>query len=76
MPPAHRSASVRAVPLPPGVPYAELHDRLRAAGFVIYAGQGSAAAEQFRVCALGTVTVDALRPFIAELESILAGVPA
>jgi len=76
VPQAHRSASVRAVPLPPGIEYQALHDRLRAAGYVIYAGQGSAAAEQFRVCALGAITVDALRPFIAELETILMAVPA
>jgi 2-aminoethylphosphonate-pyruvate transaminase len=74
--PEHRSASVRAVPLPPGVAYPELHDRLKAAGYVIYAGQGSGAADQFRACLLGTVTVDALRPFITELETILASVPA
>jgi len=39
---------------------------------VLYAGQGSAAANQFRVCALGTVGIDALRGFIEELESVIA----
>ena len=70
--PEHRSVSVRAVPLPAGVTYAELHDTLKAAGYVVYAGQGSAAANQFRVCALGTVGIDALRGFIEELESVIA----
>jgi 2-aminoethylphosphonate-pyruvate transaminase len=68
----HRSASVRAVPLPAGVSYTVLHDRLKAAGYVIYAGQGEAAADQFRVCALGTVGVDALRGLLAELGTIMA----
>jgi len=69
--PKDRSSSVRAVPLPEGVPYPVLHDTLKAAGYVIYAGQGSSATEQFRVCALGAIGIDALRGFIAELRAVV-----
>jgi 2-aminoethylphosphonate-pyruvate transaminase len=67
-----RSATVRAYPLPQGISYPELHDRLKAAGYVIYAGQGSGAAGQFRVCVLGEINPAALDGFIRELEAILA----
>jgi len=67
----HRSATVRAYRLPAGIAYPDLHDRLKAAGYVIYAGQGSAAADQFRVCLLGEVGIGAVDGFVAELRAIL-----
>lgn len=66
--PAHRSGSVRSLPLPDGVAYDDLHDAVKADGFVIYAGLGEAAATNFRVCALGALEVPALEAFIASLE--------
>jgi aspartate aminotransferase-like enzyme len=70
--PEHRSASVRALPLPEGIGYGELHDRLRDRGYVIYGGLGEAARTTFRVCAMGTIEVDALRGFATELEHIVS----
>jgi 2-aminoethylphosphonate-pyruvate transaminase len=69
--PEHRSASVRALPLPDGVGYGDLHDALRDAGYVIYGGLGTAAQTTFRVCALGAIEVDALRDFVDVLEAVL-----
>jgi 2-aminoethylphosphonate-pyruvate transaminase len=69
--PADRSGSVRSLPLPAGVAYDELHDAVKADGFVIYAGLGEAAATNFRVCALGALEVPALEAFIASLERAL-----
>ncbi|HYM84724.1 MAG TPA: aminotransferase class V-fold PLP-dependent enzyme, partial [Candidatus Dormibacteraeota bacterium] len=66
--PAHRSGSVRSLPLPAGVTYDVLHDAVKADGFVIYAGLGEAAATNFRVCALGALEIPALEAFIASLE--------
>jgi 2-aminoethylphosphonate-pyruvate transaminase len=63
---------VRSLPLPPGVGYDELHDRLKAQGYIIYAGLGDAAKTSFRVCALGALTVDALRGFVAEFERVIS----
>jgi 2-aminoethylphosphonate-pyruvate transaminase len=72
VPAPHRSATVRAYRLPRGVAYGALHDRLKAAGYVIYAGQGSAAAEQFRICLLGEIGIRAVDGFVAQLRAILA----
>ncbi|MBA3779381.1 MAG: alanine--glyoxylate aminotransferase family protein [Chloroflexi bacterium] len=69
----HRSASVRSLPLPPGLDYQSLHDAVKADGYVIYAGLGQAAAASFRVCALGEVDASALEGFVASLERVLAG---
>lgn len=72
--PEHRSGSVRSLPLPTGVSYEALHDAVKRDGYVIYAGLGTAAATNFRVCALGALEIDALGGFIASLERALANV--
>ena len=74
----HRSSSVRSLPLPQGIEYDELHDALKAEGYVIYAGLGDAARTSFRVCTLGALQIGALEGFVAALERALAaaGVPA
>jgi 2-aminoethylphosphonate-pyruvate transaminase len=69
----HRSASVRSLPLPSGVRYEDLHDALKARGYVIYAGLGQAATTSFRVCALGNLEIGALQGFIGSLEGLLVG---
>ncbi len=38
-----------------GVEYAALHDRLRAEGFVIYAGLGQLAEHSFRIATMGDI---------------------
>ena len=68
---AHRSRTVRSVPLPPGVGYEPLHDELKRLGYVIYAGQGALASTIFRICCMGTLEPDVLRAFGAELGAIL-----
>jgi 2-aminoethylphosphonate-pyruvate transaminase len=73
--PDSRSGSVRSVPLPEGLSYPDLHDALKAEGYVIYAGLGSAAASSFRICALGTIRIPALQGFVAALERALATLP-
>jgi 2-aminoethylphosphonate-pyruvate transaminase len=70
--PAHRSGSVRSLPLPAGVAYDTLHDAVKRDGFVIYAGLGNAAATSFRVCALGALEVGALEGFVTSLEAAIA----
>ena len=72
---AHRSRSVRSLPLPEGIDYQTLHDRLKADGYIIYAGLGDAARTTFRVCALGAVTVEALQGFVTALERVVAEQP-
>ena len=74
--PEHRSRSVRSFPLPEGLTYDDLHDRLKADGYIIYAGLGDAAQTTFRVCALGALTVEALEGFVDAFEQAVAPAPA
>ncbi len=72
LPPDRRSGTITAVGLPPGMPYAPLHDALKEEGFVIYAGQGRLAAEIFRVATMGQVPEAEYRRFVAVLGAVLA----
>ena len=69
--PELRSRSVRSMPLPEGIAYDDLHDQLKAEGYIIYAGLGNAASTTFRVCALGALTVEALKGFVGALQDAL-----
>ncbi len=64
-----RSSILGSYRLPAGVNYDQLHDRLKAAGFVIYAGQGGLSREMFRIAVMGELTR-------ADLERLLAAFPA
>lgn len=61
--PAEASSCVlRSYRLPAGVSYDALHDRLKTAGFVIYAGQGNLAESIFRLSTMGAIdTTDMAR---------------
>ncbi|HEY5789382.1 MAG TPA: 2-aminoethylphosphonate--pyruvate transaminase [Gammaproteobacteria bacterium] len=71
--PADCASALTAFHLPDGLGYAELHDRLRAAGFVIYAGQGALAARVFRLANMGALSAADLDRLLAECAGILAG---
>ncbi len=53
--PADSSCVLQAFRLPAGITYAQLHDGLKARGFVIYAGQGKLAAGIFRISTMGDI---------------------
>ncbi|MSQ68946.1 MAG: 2-aminoethylphosphonate aminotransferase [Gammaproteobacteria bacterium] len=55
LPAAQSSVVLRAYRLPAKVAYPQLHDALKTAGFVIYAGQGGLSAEIFRIATMGRV---------------------
>jgi 2-aminoethylphosphonate-pyruvate transaminase len=55
LPPEDNSSMLTAFHLPDGVDYATLHDALKRAGFVIYAGQGHLAAGIFRIATMGAI---------------------
>ncbi|WP_144160456.1 2-aminoethylphosphonate aminotransferase [Paraburkholderia sp. BCC1885] len=69
LPPAESSVVLRAYRLPAGVSYVQLHDALKARGFVIYAGQGGLSAELFRISTMGNI-----HP--ADVERLLQGFAA
>jgi 2-aminoethylphosphonate-pyruvate transaminase len=52
---APSSSVLTAYQVPPGYAYASLHDFLKAAGFVIYAGQGKFNQEIFRIAVMGAL---------------------
>ena len=56
LPAAESSVVLRAYKLPAGLSYAQLHDALKADGFVIYAGQGNLSKTLFRISTMGEVT--------------------
>jgi aspartate aminotransferase-like enzyme len=49
------SVVLRAYHLPAGFAYAQLHDALKADGFVIYAGQGDLSKTLFRISTMGNL---------------------
>ncbi len=55
LPPALRSHAITSFKLPPGVDYAQIHDRMREDGFVIYGGQGDLGRTAFRIANMGLI---------------------
>lgn len=60
-----RSTSISALHPPEGVSFASLHERLKASGFVVYAGQGPLAERALRVANTGDVPMEVYRRFVA-----------
>jgi 2-aminoethylphosphonate-pyruvate transaminase len=61
LPEALRSNTITTFHLPKGKTYEQLHDAMRAAGFVIYAGQGDLRTRAFRIANMGQLPDDELR---------------
>jgi len=57
--------------LPSGTSYAELHDELKNAGFVIYAGQGEFSEAVFRIANMGEIETQDLETLCAALRRAL-----
>jgi 2-aminoethylphosphonate-pyruvate transaminase len=55
--------------LPEGMTYERLHDRLKLAGFVVYAGQGQLSKTAFRVANMGHVAEDDFRRFVQAVSA-------
>ncbi|HTB90943.1 MAG TPA: 2-aminoethylphosphonate aminotransferase [Steroidobacteraceae bacterium] len=65
--PAQESSVVlRAYKLPSGLSYSQLHDALKADGFVIYAGQGNLSKSLFRISTMGDLSS-------ADIDRLLLG---
>jgi 2-aminoethylphosphonate-pyruvate transaminase len=56
IPAGESSVVLRAYKLPAGLSYPQLHDALKADGFVIYAGQGNLSKSLFRISTMGDLT--------------------
>jgi 2-aminoethylphosphonate-pyruvate transaminase len=71
LPEDQSSVVLNAYHLPPGVGYEQLHDGLKEAGFVIYAGQGALAQRIFRISTMGAVTDADIRRFIVSMAQVI-----
>jgi 2-aminoethylphosphonate-pyruvate transaminase len=71
LPPELRSSSITSLRLPAGRTYAQLHDGLKARGFVVYEGQGRLAREVFRVANMGHLTAADFDAFLVALGEVL-----
>jgi 2-aminoethylphosphonate-pyruvate transaminase len=69
--PEVQSNSITAYHLPPGLDYPTLHDRLKARGYVIYAGQGQLESRIFRVANMGALSEADLKGFLAAFQTAL-----
>ena len=69
--PEMQSNTLTAYNLPDGLSYAQLHDRLKQAGYVIYAGQGQFEAKIFRVGNIGALTSQNIEGFLSAFQIIL-----
>jgi 2-aminoethylphosphonate-pyruvate transaminase len=68
LPPDRQSNTITAFHLPEGVSYQQLHDRLKAKGYVIYAGQGNLESRIFRVANMGALTEAQFTGFLDAFE--------
>lgn len=73
LPDAASSVVLNAFRLPEALGYDRMHDGLKAAGFVIYAGQGDFARTLFRVSTMGAVGTTDIDRFLAAVGTILNG---
>lgn len=64
------SSIISSFKLPEGLSYASIHDALRRAGFVIYAGQGDLAKTIFRISNMGDIRDDDLARLLDALRLI------
>jgi 2-aminoethylphosphonate-pyruvate transaminase len=69
LPSAESSVVLRAYRLPAGLAYEQLHDALKARGFVIYAGQGGLSKTLFRISTMGAID-------LADIDRLLKAVDA
>ncbi len=67
------SCVLNAFYLPEGISYPELHDQLKSAGFVIYAGQGDFSQSLFRISCMGEIDDKDLERLITAFKQIISG---
>lgn len=65
------SCVLNAFHLPEGITYQELHDKLKASGYVIYAGQGGFGKSLFRISCMGEIKESDMERFVVEMGKIV-----
>lgn len=69
--PAAWSAILTSYQLPDGLSYERLHDELKRAGFIIYAGQGQFGGRMFRIAVMGDLTATDLACLLSAFDGLL-----
>lgn len=70
-PEGHSSVVLNSFYLPENVTYQQLHDHLKANGFIIYAGQGELAKSIFRISIMGDISLKDLEKLVNLFKEIL-----
>lgn len=70
LPPEHRASSLTAFALPDGMTYEELHDGLKAEGFVVYSTQARGERE-FRLSTMGHITGEDITRFLSAYDRVV-----
>lgn len=65
-------ATLSSYRLPKGLTYEKLHDHLKSAGFVVYAGQGPFSGEMFRIAVMGDVDASDMTRLLGEIRVAMA----
>jgi len=73
LPAKDSSCVLRSYHLPAGLTYNQLHDGLKQQGFVIYAGQGTLAAQLFRISTMGEISDYDMARLEQALRLVIAG---
>ena len=71
LPAEHQSNTISSFYLPAGLSYNTLHDRLKAQGYVIYAGQGQLQSKVFRIANMGALSTQDVEGFLAAFQKVL-----
>jgi len=71
LPPEVQSNTLTAFHLPEGVSYEQLHDELKHAGYIIYAGQGQLEHKIFRVANIGALSKENIDGFLSAFQETL-----
>ncbi len=67
----YRSNTITSMGLPQGLDYDTIHDAMKKAGFVIYAGQGALRTEMFRIANMGAIAPADIERAMAVLKDIV-----
>ncbi|CAN7677210.1 2-aminoethylphosphonate--pyruvate transaminase [Trinickia sp. LjRoot230] len=70
LPPEQSSVVLRAYELPGAMTYEQLHDALKARGFVIYAGQGGLSSRLFRISTMGAIQAADIDRLLREIGEV------
>ncbi|MEU5660895.1 aminotransferase class V-fold PLP-dependent enzyme [Streptomyces sp. NPDC047737] len=70
LPPEQRASSLTAFALPDGMTYEELHDGLKAEGFVVYSTQARGERE-FRLSTMGHITGEDITRFLSAYDRVV-----